>query len=367
MKTIIILLAMSCLSCVASAQTISYQGQIAKTDGMPLEGTHRISVSLWSSESGGTPVWTDEFVTNVRQGVFNLQLGSNSPLPLEEMDKPLWLSTSIDGETPAVRTELSAVPYALSSNTLSTDYVSSISVNGRKLTGIGSQLNIETKGIDASYDEATSSLMLALSEVANSKGANVQSGSPSTVWWGELGNTSITVPTNFIGTADASPDFEIHLEDVSRGTSTPDIVRIAHFHYNSNSPDITMGYGSGSSTGNLIGSGVKGSTIAGGGKQNAVNEISADYSFIGGGYSNVIGEGGSVISGGTRNEIHSPFSAIGGGDTNYIKASTTGCTISGGSNNSITLNPFDAASCANYGFIGGGSSNTIGFRVDADD
>src|SRR6266542_5252656 len=142
MKSLIVFLTVCCLSCVANAQTISYQGQISKSDGTPLEGSHRIAVSLWTSETGGSPIWTDDFVTELTTGVFNLQLGSHSPLPQKEMDKPLWLSTSVNEEPQSSRIRLSAVPYAVSSSTLSTDYVSSISVNGKKLTGKGTALNI---------------------------------------------------------------------------------------------------------------------------------------------------------------------------------------------------------------------------------
>lgn len=206
-----------CLSTAAVAQTISYQGTIAKSDGAPAEGTHRIAVSLWTSENGDSPIWTDEFVTNVTHGVFDLKLGSSKPLPKAEMDKQLWITIGINGEQPTTWTRLSAVPFALSvadssitSRKIATDYVGSISINGQKLTGRGTTLNIETKGIDASFDEGSSSLMLVLTGATSSKGAKIQSSSTGLGDWCEQGNYGPwnfggTAYTPFLGTTDNTP------------------------------------------------------------------------------------------------------------------------------------------------------------------
>src|SRR5438309_1155795 len=100
MKTVFALLIASVfVVSVSHAQTISYQGTIAKSDGSPAEGTHRIGVSLWTASDTGSLIWTDEFVTQLTNGVFNLQLGSGKPLPKSpDMDKPLWVTVAINGQ-----------------------------------------------------------------------------------------------------------------------------------------------------------------------------------------------------------------------------------------------------------------------------
>src|ERR1035437_10313650 len=77
-----------------AAHTISYQGSLTGPDGQRVpDGKTQIEVSLWTDANGeGTRVWHDSFETDVRGGIFNLQLGSQTPLPTStEMDKPLWL------------------------------------------------------------------------------------------------------------------------------------------------------------------------------------------------------------------------------------------------------------------------------------
>ncbi|MDP4233825.1 MAG: hypothetical protein Q8913_10740 [Bacteroidota bacterium] len=223
MKRLCVLLLVSLFfSHTAHAQSsggpiISYQGTITNSDGSPGDGSFRIAVSLWTEESSDHPIWSDEFVTQVTHGVFNIGLGSGKPLPKpSDMNKPLWISVSINGEVSAAFTRLAAVPFALnvadSSITalkLATDYVGSISVNGQKVTGKGAAFNIAAgNGIEAVFDPASSSLLLSLGNAVGGKGAKVQSeNSGTTDRWSEIGNSfggsAPTPPSGWLGTSTA--------------------------------------------------------------------------------------------------------------------------------------------------------------------
>ncbi len=368
----LVVLCCSALSVRAQSQTISYQGVLANASGGPVDsGTYSVTVTFYSDEGGQHPLWQDTYATEVRKGVFNIALGSNKPLPkATEMDGLIWVGTAINGtaETrPLAR--LGAVPFAMNvadnsitANKLATDFVSSISVNGQKVTGKGTPLNISTgDGLDAVFDPGSNSLLLTGGRTrANGKGATAQT-QVGAVFWTETGNKNISVPTQFIGTTDTSSAFEIHLEDV---TVTAPLNRIAHFEIPlvSGAPNIIMGFGAGAATGNTISTLTSGSTIAGGGKSGNVNAIDAYFSFVGSGVSNSILGDSSAIAGGTHNSIgtSATWSFIGAGSDNIIANSNpgpAGSAILSGFHNRV----YDYSS-----FIGTGTGNVIGLNTDLD-
>ncbi len=130
---------------------------------------------------------------------------------------------------------------------------------------------------------------------------------------------------------------------------------------NSVSPNIIGGY-----WGNLIPTGVLGSTISGGGNSSYPNQVKADYATIGGGLNNsafgyygVVGGGNGnttgkendnkdydTVSGGYSNEASGGSSVVGGGWENT--AIGGGATVAGGSDNLASQN---------YDTVGGGNMN----------
>ena len=100
MKKLILLASISIfLSSTLRAQSsmISYQGLLQGVNGAPVkDSTYPITVIIWTDAVGGSPIWQDVFQAEVSGGVFNVLLGSQTPLPLSsEMDHPLWISTSV--------------------------------------------------------------------------------------------------------------------------------------------------------------------------------------------------------------------------------------------------------------------------------
>ena len=92
---------------------IRYQGTLADTQQVSLEGPYTLTFRLYDAATGGTKVW-EETQTNVpcTQGQFSVLLGQVTPLDLP-FDQDLWLSIEIntDGEM-SPRQRLSSVPYA---------------------------------------------------------------------------------------------------------------------------------------------------------------------------------------------------------------------------------------------------------------
>src|SRR5690606_25345942 len=56
-------------------RTISYQGLLTSTDGVPFaDGEYGITVTLYGDEQGTRPVWRQTCTTQVSGGIFNLYL-----------------------------------------------------------------------------------------------------------------------------------------------------------------------------------------------------------------------------------------------------------------------------------------------------
>ncbi len=386
----------------SAPRTLSYQGVLtASGGGIKAAGSRLLTVTLYGDANGNNKLWQSTMNTQVdSNGVFNLFLGTpDNPLPSPSaMDRPIWLGVAIDGGVELrPLSQVTASAYALNvvDNAITTakladgavttakiadssitackvnmDYISSININGVQFTGHGTPLNIQGEnGITAAYIGDSNTLVL--SGPSSSQNAPIENG---TVNWGEIGNYQISVPAQFVGTTDTSSALELHLKNDRGG----DLVRVAHFQYDNNgSPNITMGYGSGSLSGNIIGNAYNGtafgSTIAGGGDTNNVNSINSSLSFIGSGASNTIASGadyssieggatnniklnsiGSAIAGGGANTIDTDvyYSFVGSGETNRIRRMAYNSVIGGGLHNIIDT-------FSNYSFIGGGDTNYI--------
>ncbi len=177
-----------------SQRTLTYQGILTLKDGTPVkDGDYALTVSLYGDKNGKSSVWRGTYSTHVVGGVFNVLLGSGDyPLPsAQAMDAVLYPGVSIDGGDELISaTPISASAYAMNvadgaitSKKMGTDYVSSISLNGQKVTGKGSDLNIVTNGFGASVDPLSNTLVLnnlAAPSSVSSKGD------------GAMANTTIT-------------------------------------------------------------------------------------------------------------------------------------------------------------------------------
>ncbi len=98
----------------AVPQHISYQGLLSDSSGNPISGAVNLTFRLYPTETGGSPSWTEAHSSvNVSQGIFTVQLGSETAFAGGLFSTPLWLSSQVatDAEM-SPRQPLSAVPYA---------------------------------------------------------------------------------------------------------------------------------------------------------------------------------------------------------------------------------------------------------------
>jgi hypothetical protein len=112
--SLLVLIVLSSPSFGAVPRTISYQGILTNEAGQPVgDGDFNISFRLYTSETGGTPLWSETQSVTVHKGVFNVILPSAGDLPIA-FDEQYWLGVSVGGNpelTP--RTKLTASAYAI--------------------------------------------------------------------------------------------------------------------------------------------------------------------------------------------------------------------------------------------------------------
>src|SRR3972149_2527841 len=81
---------------------VNYQGRVTDTAGTPgSDGAHSFEFRIFSSPTGGTPLWTDSTNLVTSSGLFNHILGSVNALPptLFPDNDELYLEVEVDGET----------------------------------------------------------------------------------------------------------------------------------------------------------------------------------------------------------------------------------------------------------------------------
>lgn len=117
-RTLLCILCMALAALAASAQiprTFTLQCTLTDDRSNPIpDGIHRITVKLYSSPSGGTALYSEEFSQSVSKGVFQCTIGENSPFSINvNFNSQYYIGISCDGDAEGERIALHAAPYAL--------------------------------------------------------------------------------------------------------------------------------------------------------------------------------------------------------------------------------------------------------------
>lgn len=97
-------------------RTISFQGVLTDASGNPLpDGQRQLRIALYSTQSGGSALYSEQHNATTQGGVFSLLIGSVTPIPSSlEFDRPYFIGVSVNGGAElSPRTPLTSVPYAL--------------------------------------------------------------------------------------------------------------------------------------------------------------------------------------------------------------------------------------------------------------
>jgi hypothetical protein len=188
--------------------------------------------------------------------------------------------------------------------------------------------------------------------------------------WATTGDTGSNPATNFLGTIDTQP--------LALRSANQRVTQLEAQALPGPAGGFTASVLQGSPE-NFIVAGVRGATISGGGARTGDSEpspltgegpnfVSDHYGTVGGGYSNLAGNGGATlndnpfatVAGGINNQAQGALSTVGGGGTNVAFGSSS--TIGGGSGNRANANSTVSGGQNNnadgaFAVIAGGSSN----------
>ena len=102
-----------------STGTIAYQGRLADSSGAPLTQTVNMGFRLYSAASGGAPLWEEQWTgansAQVSDGLFNVMLGSLTPIPQNVItgNTNLFLGITVGTDSEmSPRVQLGSVPFA---------------------------------------------------------------------------------------------------------------------------------------------------------------------------------------------------------------------------------------------------------------
>ncbi len=103
---------------IAAPALINYQGYLTDAAGAPINGNRVMDFSIFNVATGGTAVWGPENwgTVTVTKGVFNVILGTTTPITTLPDGPDCYLEISVAGVTIAPRVQLVSSPYAMKSN-----------------------------------------------------------------------------------------------------------------------------------------------------------------------------------------------------------------------------------------------------------
>ncbi len=110
--TMAVLMVFVAVAAAAMPQTMSYQGVLRGDDGsVVVDGDYELEFVICTDPIGAVPLWEETQTVPVADGIFNVVLGSVTPIDLD-FDVPYWLGISVEGEELSPRVELTSAPYA---------------------------------------------------------------------------------------------------------------------------------------------------------------------------------------------------------------------------------------------------------------
>lgn len=212
-------------------RTISFQGVLADASGeLVSDGIHRLTIRLYDASSAVSALYSETHDATVIRGVFNVIIGSQTPLPPSiAFDRAYFIGVSV-GEGPELlpRSPMTAVPYALRAaiaNDVSSSATLVRTVNGRSgditLQGAGAT-TVTQNGNVVTISSSGGAGATGIQGVQNTDGSiNVASpnGPVATIGVADSAITSSRLATRAVTAAHLS-DTAVHTSNIRDGSVT---------------------------------------------------------------------------------------------------------------------------------------------------
>jgi len=120
MKTVILMISVLSITIFGQIpQTISYQGMLLDNAGQPLSATETLTFKLYDVVSGGTELWQETKVVEINDGIFNVILGSDTPINLSfDQTYYLGITIGVSGTELHPRIQLTSSAYSLNAKSV---------------------------------------------------------------------------------------------------------------------------------------------------------------------------------------------------------------------------------------------------------
>ena len=295
-------------TCAQVPRSFSIQGVITDSTSKTIpDGIYTITLRLYDKLIGGNTMYSEEYTTPVFKGLFNLKLGSKTPLPAAIVfDKQYYVGISYNNNNEIARIPLTSVPYSVMAETVPDGSITTNKIADGSIT----------------LDKLSP-------ELRNDKKGNAT-----------LAN-SVTGTYAYIGGGD---------QNVASGNYSA----IIGGYTNKAQANYATAAGGNTNTANAVYA-----TVSGG----YTNTASAQSATVSGGASNLANGTYTVVSGGSSNRASGQYSAVSSGLSNT--ASGTYSHVGSGSNNSASgsysnvLGGYSNSISGTYGSINSGFDNIV--------
>ncbi len=194
---VVVGLLVCCLAYADIPRLINFQGRLTDSSGkFVVDGNYSVTFSIYSVPSGGSALWSETQSVSVSKGLFNVILGSNTPIPNSifdsYVDTYLGVQVGADAEmTPRQRiSSLGYAYYSLNADKLdgldASDFTSPVSDYGRS-------------GVSPNLYEGTSTLT---DKYVNEQGPEIVYSASGSAFSGTVSDSSINTATGVYGYAE---------------------------------------------------------------------------------------------------------------------------------------------------------------------
>lgn len=183
-------------------QTLSYQGVLTDANGAIVpDGKYTLTFKLFDADEGGKAIWSENQKIFIQNGLFNVALGSVSPLDIP-FDKPFWLATAVgEGSDTGQRMELTATPYSLFARTVADGAITGRKIANnevvRSINSIKDNVKL-TAGENVKITQNGSELIISMLEDRTTLAGSLN-------FWKLTGNFGTLPGQHFVGTKDKKP------------------------------------------------------------------------------------------------------------------------------------------------------------------
>jgi hypothetical protein len=195
-------------------QSIHFQGLLNDASGNPVTDTKFMEFRIYSTPTGGTPVWTEQnLAVDISEGLFSVVLGETNSLAGQFSSYPLYITFVVGGEEMLPRQKLQSVPYAIRSKDAEQAYwaddagYAMNAGNAQKLNNITSDGFVQQ---DASGNASISGTMTAGAFVGDGSSLTDLPPTPDSDWTEDAANVYNITKNIGIGTATPTATLEVN-------------------------------------------------------------------------------------------------------------------------------------------------------------